>query len=87
MFNFLASHDGIGLNSVRGILDPAEIGVLVETTLAHGGRVSEESNPDGSTRPYELNINDYDALNGNSDIATAIDRHVAAHSILFAMGR
>jgi len=85
MFNFLASHDGIGLNSVRGILDPAEIGALVETTLAHGGRVSEESNPDGSTRPYELNINDYDALNGNSDIATAIDRHVAAHSILFAM--
>ncbi len=85
MFNFLASHDGIGVNPVRGILDPVEIDALVEMTLAHGGRVSEKSNPDGSTSPYELNINYYDALNGDSDTATAIDRHVAAHAILFAM--
>ena len=35
-FNFLASHDGIGLNPVRGILSPAAIQSLVDTALANG---------------------------------------------------
>lgn len=89
-FNFLASHDGIGVNPARGILDQDEINALVETTLAHGGMVSEKSNPDGSTSPYELNINFFDALNGGHPLtsaaeATAIDRMAAAHAILLAL--
>ena len=36
-FNFLASHDGIGLNPARGILSDAEIDGLVGRTLKHGG--------------------------------------------------
>jgi len=36
-FNFLASHDGIGLNPVRGILSEAQIDALVAKTEAHGG--------------------------------------------------
>ncbi len=61
-FNFLASHDGVGLNPARGILTPAEIDGLVEQTLAHGGRISYKHNPDGSQSPYEMNINYFDAL-------------------------
>jgi sucrose phosphorylase len=61
-FNFLASHDGIGLNPARGILSQADIDSIVETTLAHGGLVSYKQNPDGTQSPYEMNINYFDAL-------------------------
>ena len=61
-FNFLASHDGIGLNPARGILSEAEIEALVARTLERGGLISYKHNPDGSTAPYEMNINYLDAL-------------------------
>jgi glucosylglycerate phosphorylase len=61
-FNFLASHDGIGLNPARGILPPGDIDALVEKTLQHGGLVSYKHNSDGTQSPYEMNINYFDAL-------------------------
>lgn len=61
-FNFLASHDGIGLNPARGILDNADIDALVEKTLTHGGLISYKHNADGTQSPYEMNINYFDAL-------------------------
>jgi sucrose phosphorylase len=87
-FNFLASHDGIGINPARGILSEAEIDALVERARAHGGFVSMKNNPDGSRVPYELNVNYFDALsdpNGGEPIETQIDRFMAAQSIMLAL--
>jgi sucrose phosphorylase len=87
-FNFLASHDGIGLNPARGMLHDDEIDALVQQALAHGGRVSYKHNPDGSIGPYELNINYFDALsdpNQGEALALQIDRFVAAHAIMLAL--
>ncbi len=87
-FNFLASHDGIGLNPARGILEENEIVALVEHVQAHGGLVSYKNNPDGSQSPYEMNINYFDALNnpqGDEPVSVQIDRFIAAHTILFAL--
>jgi sucrose phosphorylase len=87
-FNFLASHDGIGVNPVRGILAGEEIDALVRRAVAHGGFVSYKQNADGSKSPYELNINYFDAL---SDPASAesldvqVARFLAAHAIMLAM--
>ena len=39
-FNFLASHDGIGINPARGILSEAEIEALIERVTEHGGLIS-----------------------------------------------
>jgi len=61
-FNFLASHDGIGVRPVEGILSPTEIQSLVERALAHGGYVSYKTEADGSRSVYELNISYFDAL-------------------------
>ena len=61
-FNFLASHDGIGLRATEGILDDDERAALVERTRAHGGRVSWASRPDGTRAVYELNLSYLDAL-------------------------
>jgi sucrose phosphorylase len=87
-FNFLASHDGIGLNPARGILTEPEIAALVERTLAHGGVVSYKSNPDGTHSPYELNINYFDAL--SSPLAgepeqVQVARFMAAQSIMLTL--
>ena len=87
-FNFLASHDGIGLNPLRGILPEEEIEAVVERVRSHGGLVSLKNESDGTQRPYELNINYFDALNDpNTDepLDTQVDRFVTAHAILLAM--
>lgn len=86
--NFLASHDGIGINPARGILSPEEIGALVEHALANGGLVSYKNNPDGSTSPYELNINYFDALTNRGieeEEETRIDRFLTAQAIMLAL--
>lgn len=61
-FNFLASHDGIGLLPAAEILHSRVIRAMAERVQALGGNVSYKNNPDGSRRPYELNINYLDAL-------------------------
>ncbi len=87
-FNFLASHDGVGLNPARGILSQAQIDALVERVQAHGGLVSYKNNPDGSTSPYELNINYFDALNNpstNEPHGVQVDRFMASQAIMLAV--
>ena len=87
-FNFLASHDGIGMNPARGILDQDEIDALVQTALDHNGFVSYKNNPDGTKSPYELNISYFDALSnplGGESEDTQIARFLAAHSIMLAL--
>ncbi|MFN8400588.1 MAG: sugar phosphorylase [Anaerolineales bacterium] len=61
-FNFLASHDGIGLNPARGILSNTDIDSLVNKVIEHGGLISYKYNADGTQSPYEMNINYFDAL-------------------------
>lgn len=87
-FNFLASHDGIGLNPARGLLTPLEIEALVERVVAHGGYVSYKHNQDGSRSPYELNINYFDALSdpaGDEPIGVQVARFLCAQSILLTL--
>lgn len=82
-FNFLASHDGIGLNPIRGILPEEEILDLVEDLKKEGALVSYKKNPDGSESPYEVNVTYLDALNKQSDEDdTRLKRFLLAHSIL-----
>lgn len=61
-FNFTASHDGVGLRPVKGILSDEEIAYMVERVKAHGGLVSYRSESDGTQTPYELNCSYIDTL-------------------------
>ncbi|MHB1473627.1 MAG: alpha-amylase family glycosyl hydrolase [Dermatophilaceae bacterium] len=84
-FNFLASHDGIGMRPSEGILTEDERSTLVQKVLDNGGRASMKPNADGSETVYELNINYLDALaNGDelSQPAVVAAKGLAAHSIL-----
>lgn len=85
-FNFLASHDGIGLNPVRGILTDTEIDALVARSRQRGGFVSDKHLPDGSRLPYELNINWGDALSEESDtVEIRVRRLLCSFAIQLAL--
>jgi glucosylglycerate phosphorylase len=84
-FNFLASHDGIGINPARGLLGEEEIDSLVRTAREAGGFVSMKSLPGGGEAPYELNVNFFDALAAGVNEETALARFLAAHAIAFSL--
>lgn len=87
-FNFLSSHDGIGMRPVEGILNDEEKEILINKTLENGGKISYKSNSDGSKSAYELNINYNDALiNKDEDIdeETQVNKILGAHSILLSL--
>jgi len=87
-FNFLASHDGIGVNPARGIVPDREIEALIERTIQHGGLVSYKDDPSGAQIPYELNINYFDALSdpgADEPLRTQVDRFITAQAIMLAL--
>lgn len=82
-FNFLASHDGIGLNPLRGILPEEEILHLVEQLRQEGALVNWKNNPDGTRSPYEVNVTYMDALSAReSSDDERLARFLLAHAIL-----
>ncbi|RBP86306.1 sucrose phosphorylase [Cytobacillus firmus] len=85
-FNFLASHDGIGVNPIRGIIPEEEILEMIESLKNEGALVSYKKNPDGSESPYEINVTYLDALNKKVDQdEIRVKRFMAAHSILLTL--
>ena len=87
-FNFTASHDGIGLRPVEGILNPSEVQALAERAQRHGGRVSYKANSDGTQSPYELNITYFDALSNpeaNESPALQAQRFIASQAIALSL--
>jgi len=87
-YNFLASHDGVGLRPVEGLLPPEEVAAMAAQVKAHGGHVSYKTNRDGSESAYELNISYFDALsNPQSDepLDVQVARFMASQSIMLAL--
>lgn len=82
-FNFIASHDGIGLRPAEGLLSNEEIDDLVTRMKQNGAQVSDRTLPDGSTRPYEINISLFDAFQGDDGLG--IKRFICAHAILLSL--
>ncbi len=84
-FNFLASHDGIGLLPAHGILTEEEINDLVNLSLSRGGLVSYKATPNGDI-PYELNITYFDAIvseNEGDDIK--VKKFLNSQAIMLAL--
>ncbi|MFK8026511.1 MAG: sugar phosphorylase [Gammaproteobacteria bacterium] len=86
-FNFIASHDGIGLRPAEGLMSNDEINVIIKTIENFGGKVSWRSGVDSEPRPYELNIALFDALQGTVEGKDHFgeDRFICAHAIMMAL--
>ena len=61
-FNFIASHDGIGLRPAEGLLNEQEIDSLVSTMQDFGGLISWRTAENGNRKAYEINISLFDRL-------------------------
>jgi len=86
-FNFIASHDGIGLRPAEGLLNDYELTTLVETMQSFGGKVSWRSTALGQQKAYEINIALFDALQGTTKGADSfgLQRFICAHAVMFAL--
>ena len=86
-FNFIASHDGIGLRPAKGLLSDEEIKTLTSTMQKFGGRISWRTGFDGEMRAYEVNIALFDALKGTvkGEDELGEDRFICAHAIMLAL--
>ena len=85
--NFLASHDGIGLRPAEGLLDEGQIDKLVNTVQQFGARISWRAVDGGRSKPYEINVTLFDALQGTSQGPDKwqIERYMCAHAIMFSL--
>lgn len=86
-FNFIASHDGIGLRPAEGLLSEAEIAALISTMQQFGGQISWRAGDNGVKKPYEINISLFDALQGTTRGKDEwnIDRFICAHAIMLSL--
>ncbi len=86
-FNFIASHDGIGLRPAEGLLSDEELSTLVQTMEQFGGHVSYRALENGDSKPYEINITLYDALQGtvNGPDSWGLERFVCAHAVMLGL--
>lgn len=85
-FNFLASHDGIGVNPVRSIISEEEIDSLIAHLQEKSGAlVSYKENADGSESAYEVNVSYFSAVREDYDFELAKRRYLNAHGVLLGM--
>ncbi|MCG8672238.1 MAG: sugar phosphorylase [Pseudomonadales bacterium] len=85
--NFSASHDGIGLRALEGVLSEYEVEDLIDGMHRFGGFVSLKSNSDGSKSPYEINISLFDALQGTrrGPDQWQVQRFICSQAIMLAL--
>ena len=86
-FNFIASHDGIGLRPAEGLLAESDIDKLANTMQSFGARISWRATDGGINKPYEINVTLFDALQGTDKGPDKwqIPRFICAHIIMFGL--
>ena len=86
--NFIASHDGIGLRPIEGLINEQETNDLVACMEDFGGKISWRALDNNVNKPYEINITLFDALKGtieNGPDEWQVQRFVCAHAIMLAL--
>lgn len=85
-FNFTASHDGIGVRPLEGILDNDALQMMTKMVEKRGGLVSYRNNPDSSRSPYELNITYIDAvINPNLSPDLQVKQFILSQSVAMTL--
>jgi glycosidase len=83
-FNFAASHDGVGVRPIEGILPDVERDKMIAEVEKKGGKISWKSNADGSKSPYEMNITYYSAL-AHEQTELGITRFLCSQSVVLSL--
>jgi glycosidase len=85
--NFTASHDGIGVRPLEGLVPDSDLDLLARHTRHRGGQVSARKREDGSESPYEFNISWFDAMGGTEgfDDRRHLARYLCSQTIPLAL--
>ena len=83
--NFTASHDGVGVRPLEGILPHDEILGLADEIRQKGGFVSMRRMEDGSESPYELNSTYFSALSDSENEEMGMARFQCSQAVALAM--
>ena len=86
--NFIASHDGVGVRPLEGLVSANDQMDLLNTLEGFGATISNRKVNGTDEVPYEVNISLYDAMKGT--ITNGADqwqnrRYISAHTILLAL--
>ena len=89
-FNFTASHDGIGVRPLEGLVPDDRFTAVVEAVRARGGRINTRRRPDGTDVPYELNITYVDAVSPTAageptDVELHARRFLTTQAVMLAL--
>ena len=85
-FNFLDSHDGIGLLPVKDIIGQERVEGMARHALTHGGIISYREDAAGNASPYEINTTWYSALGREGEeLDLQVDRFLASRAIALAL--
>lgn len=90
-FNFLDTHDGVGILGAKGILSDEEIKNIFVKIKARGGKLSLRKLTDGSETVYEMNTTWWSALNPSSSLRTGesfdlqLNKFITSRAISFAL--
>ncbi len=86
-FNFTASHDGIGVRPLEGLIAPKQIDWLVEQVKLRGGLVTTRRRSDGTDAAYELNISYFSALANpdQPDSVSHVRRFITSQAIMLSL--
>ena len=82
-FNFTASHDGIGIRPLEGLVPWERVAALVTATEESGGQISVRRTPDGNDIPYELNVTYRDLLGTDQDLI--VDRFILSQAVMLSL--
>lgn len=83
--NFTASHDGIGVRPLQGLVPDEEILWLAEHARQIGGAVNTKTNEDGTESPYELNVTYFSILQDPADENLSVTRFLCSQAIAMSM--
>ncbi|MCR8613180.1 MAG: alpha-amylase family glycosyl hydrolase [Mycoplasma sp.] len=82
MFNFLSSHDGMGMRPVESLLNDKEKDIIINKAKSSNALFNYKSLPDGSKTIYEINSTYTDILFKNNGSEEDQKRYLLAHSLL-----
>lgn len=86
-FNFTASHDGVGVRPLEGLVPRERLARLVDAVARRGGRVSTRRDSGGNDTPYELNITYFSALGEPTGLSPQMHarRFLTSQAVMLAL--